>query len=77
MAANEFEKNVRKEMDDFKFRPSETVWPKIEERIREKNRKRRILFFVLFSLIGLIVGIISDFVYTLVDPRIDFETREV
>ena len=56
MAANEFEKNVRKEMDDFKFRPSETVWPKIEERIREKNRKRRILFFVLFSLIGLILA---------------------
>jgi len=56
MAANEFEKNVRKEMEDFKFRPSETVWPKIEERIREKNRKRRILFFILFSLIGLIVA---------------------
>src|SRR6476659_2542050 len=56
MAANEFEKNVRKEMDDFKFPPSETVWPKIDERIREKNRKRRILFFVLFSLITLILA---------------------
>ena len=31
----------------------------------------------VFSLIGLLVGIVSDFVYTLVDPRIDFETREV
>lgn len=31
----------------------------------------------VFSLVGLVVGIISDFVYTLVDPRIDFETREV
>lgn len=31
----------------------------------------------VFSLIGLLVGILSDFVYTLVDPRIDFETREV
>lgn len=31
----------------------------------------------IFSLVGLVVGIISDFVYTLVDPRIDFETREV
>ena len=56
MAANEFEKHVRKEMDDFKFRPSEAVWPKIEERIREKNRKRRILFFVLFSLVGFILA---------------------
>ena len=41
MAANEFEKNVRKEMDEFKLHPSEVVWTKIEERIREKNRKRR------------------------------------
>jgi microcin C transport system permease protein len=31
----------------------------------------------IFSLVGLIVGIITDFIYTLVDPRIDFETREV
>jgi microcin C transport system permease protein len=31
----------------------------------------------IFSLIGLVIGIISDFVYTIVDPRIDFETREV
>ncbi len=31
----------------------------------------------IFSLLGLVVGILSDFLYTLVDPRIDFETREV
>ena len=31
----------------------------------------------VFSLIGLVVNLVSDFVYTLVDPRIDFETREV
>lgn len=31
----------------------------------------------VFGLIGLVVNIISDFVYTLVDPRIDFESREV
>ena len=31
----------------------------------------------IFSLMGLVVGIVSDFVYTLVDPRIDFESREV
>lgn len=56
MAANEFEKNVRKEMDEFKLHPSEEVWPKIEERIREKNRKRRVLFFMLFALIALTLG---------------------
>ncbi len=29
-----------------------------------------------FTLFGLLLGIVTDFVYTLVDPRIDFESRE-
>jgi microcin C transport system permease protein len=31
----------------------------------------------IFSLMGLVVGLISDLVYTWVDPRIDFEKRDV
>jgi microcin C transport system permease protein len=31
----------------------------------------------IFSLVGLVVNLISDLTYTWVDPRIDFETREV
>lgn len=31
----------------------------------------------IFSLMGLIVSLISDIIYTLVDPRIDFEKRDV
>ncbi|HAF88198.1 MAG TPA: microcin ABC transporter permease, partial [Deltaproteobacteria bacterium] len=30
----------------------------------------------IFTLLGLVVGIISDLMYTVIDPRIDFETRE-
>ena len=30
----------------------------------------------VFGLIGLLVGILSDLMYVLVDPRIDFERRE-
>jgi microcin C transport system permease protein len=30
----------------------------------------------VFGLIGLVVGILSDLMYVLVDPRIDFEKRE-
>ncbi|MFD0910483.1 microcin C ABC transporter permease YejB [Ruegeria arenilitoris] len=30
----------------------------------------------IFGLLGLVVGIISDLMYVLVDPRIDFEKRE-
>jgi len=30
----------------------------------------------IFTLLGLIVGIVSDLMYVWIDPRIDFETRE-
>ena len=29
----------------------------------------------VFTLLGLVLGILSDFTYTLVDPRIDFAKR--
>jgi microcin C transport system permease protein len=29
-----------------------------------------------FSLLGLVMGIVGDFMYSLIDPRIDFESRE-
>jgi len=51
--ASEFEKNVRSTMDGLKVHPSAEVWQKVEQRIRENKRKRRILFFIVFSLIGL------------------------
>lgn len=43
------------------------------------NRDYPVVFATLyiFSLLGLLVNLVSDFVYTLVDPRIDFDTREV
>ncbi len=31
----------------------------------------------IFSLIGLVIGLISDLTYTWIDPRIDFERRDV
>ena len=43
------------------------------------NRDYPVVFATLyiFSLMGLIVNLISDLTYTWIDPRIDFETREV
>jgi microcin C transport system permease protein len=43
------------------------------------NRDYPVVFGTLFifSLIGLFVGLIADLVYMWVDPRIDFEAREV
>lgn len=43
------------------------------------NRDYAVVFATLyiFSLLGLVVSLISDISYMWVDPRIDFETREV
>lgn len=43
------------------------------------NRDYPVIFGTLyiFTLIGLIMKLISDLTYTFVDPRIDFESREV
>ena len=43
------------------------------------NRDYPIVFATLyiFSLLGLFVGLLSDLIYTWIDPRIDFERRDV
>ncbi|WP_404405019.1 microcin C ABC transporter permease YejB [Pelagibacterium halotolerans] len=43
------------------------------------NRDYPVIFATLyvFSLLGLIIGLISDLTYMWIDPRIDFESREV
>src|SRR5689334_20446013 len=43
------------------------------------NRDYPVVFanIYIFALLGLAINLLSDFIYTLVDPRIDFETREV
>jgi microcin C transport system permease protein len=43
------------------------------------NRDYPVMFGTLyiFSLLGLVMHLITDMTYVLVDPRIDFETREV
>ncbi len=43
------------------------------------NRDYPVIFATLyiFAVMGLLIHLLTDFVYTLVDPRIDFESREV
>jgi microcin C transport system permease protein len=43
------------------------------------NRDYPIIFGTLFffSLLGLLMNIVGDIMYTVIDPRIDFESREV
>ncbi len=43
------------------------------------NRDYPVVFanLYIFALIGLVVGLLTDLTYTWIDPRIDFESREV
>ena len=42
------------------------------------NRDYPVVFgsLFIFTLLGLLLNLLSDIVYTVIDPRIDFETRE-
>src|SRR6185503_17289001 len=51
MPENEFEKKVSSELQQLRFKPSEAVWMKVEERIRKKKRRR--VFIILFLLAGI------------------------
>ena len=50
MQENNFEKQVRKLMEDLEITPREPVWEYVEKRIPKSNRRRRfIAFFLLFA----------------------------
>lgn len=47
MQENNFEEQVRQKMEDLNLVPSPPVWPNIEERIRKKRDRRRIVLWLL------------------------------
>ncbi len=51
MPENEFEKKVSSEMQELKFKPSEHVWMRVEERIKTKKKRR--IFVIIFLLAGI------------------------
>lgn len=48
---NEFEKQVKQKMEELDFVPSTPVWQKIEEQIRHKKDRRRIIFWLPLLLL--------------------------
>ena len=51
MPENEFEKKVSSEMQELRFKPSDNVWLRVEERIKTKKKRR--VFVIIFLLAGL------------------------
>ncbi len=47
------------------------------EAVEKRNYPVVFATLYIFSLLGLVVNLVSDLAYTWVDPRIDFESREV
>jgi hypothetical protein len=63
MQEQNFEKQVDKLLDDLVIQPSQSVWPKVEEQIRRKKDRSRIVFWLLPVLlvgIGLSYWLISS-----------------
>ena len=54
MPENEFEKKVSSEMQDLRFKPSENVWLRVEERIKTKKKRRILVFVFLFAGLALL-----------------------
>ena len=56
MEENKFERQVQQKMDELKIHPSDSVWEKIEKRIKKKQRSNRGLFLLLLLFFGFLAG---------------------
>lgn len=54
MRDNEFDKGVQEKMGEFRLPPSAPVWMEVERRIRERKRRRILIFW--FCLAGLLMA---------------------
>lgn len=54
MRDNAFDKGVQDKMEEFRLTPSAPVWPEVERRIRERKKRRILIFW--FCLAGLLLA---------------------
>ena len=49
MQADEFEKKIKKKMEEFELVPGSAVWKEVSLKIEKEKRKRRVIFYWLFT----------------------------
>lgn len=54
MSESEFDKQVQREMEGLRLRPSAAVWENVEKELRRKKRRRVLVFFWLLAGISLL-----------------------
>src|SRR5260221_12006298 len=74
MQENEFEKQVKQRMDEFRLRPSKPVWTEIEKELRGK-RRRRFILIPLFAVL-LVAGYFGWQFYFTVN-KVSSSAREI
>src|SRR5687768_16316698 len=51
MSDHQFEKNVRKQLEELKFHPDASVWTSVEKRIAGRKKRRGIIWIPLLLLL--------------------------
>jgi hypothetical protein len=68
MPESEFDKQVQKELEGLRIRPSATVWENVEKELRQKKRRRVIIAFWLIAGIALLGS--TTYFFTRKDDKI-------
>jgi hypothetical protein len=56
MEQNNFEKNVQRQLDEFKIPPSDAVWANVEKHIGKKRKDRKLIFIFFVVAVMLLSG---------------------
>jgi hypothetical protein len=56
MEQNNFEKNVQRQLDEFKIPPSDAVWANVEKHVGKKGKDRKLIFIIFIVTVILLSG---------------------
>ena len=56
MEPNDFEKNIKRKLDELKIAPSDSVWAHVEKRLGKKEKDKKVILIFFLLLIFLSTG---------------------